>query len=59
MLKYLAVEDDKKLKRNAHVILGVDNAANKVFRNVEQSIGAQKLIETKAGEKIIILFCFI
>jgi len=52
MLKHLGVEEDKKLKCNAHVILGVDNAADKVFRNIEQSIGVQKLIEAKAGEKI-------
>jgi len=52
MLQHLGVEEDKRLKCNAHVILGADNAADKVFRDVEQSIGVEKLIEVKAGEKI-------
>ena len=34
------------------MILGADNATDKVFRDLEQSIGVEKLIEVNAGEKI-------
>ena len=37
MLDNLDVEAEKILKCNANVILGVDNAADKVFKHVEQS----------------------
>ena len=52
MLEQLGVKEQKKLKCNARVILGADNATDKVFRDVEQYIGVEKLIEVNAGEKI-------
>ena len=54
MLENLGIEEEKMLKCNAHVILGVDNAADKVFRQVEQSIGIQKLIDVKVGDKVFV-----
>ena len=54
MLDNLDIDEQKILNRNAHVILGVDNAADKVFRQIEQSIGIQKLIDVKAGEKVFL-----
>jgi len=43
MLDQLGVKEEKKLKCTAHVILGADNATDKVFQDVEQSIGVEKL----------------
>ena len=54
MLDNLDIDEQKILKCNAHVILGVDHAADKVFRQTEQSIGIQKLIDVKAGEKVFV-----
>ena len=35
-----------------HIILGVDYACDKVFRDIEQKIGIQKLLKVSAGEKV-------
>ena len=42
------------LKCSAHIILGIDNAIDKVYRNFEQKIGVQKLLDVTGGEKIFI-----
>lgn len=54
MFKELIVEEKNilLLKCNAHVILGIDHAADKVFRDAEQKIGVQKLIDVKVGKKV-------
>ena len=54
ILDSLGIDEQQILNCNAHVILGVDNAADKVFRQIERSIGIQKLIDVKAGEKVFV-----
>ena len=51
MLDELGIESEKRLKCCAHVILGIDNAIDKVFKNTEQSIGVNKLLQLEAGDK--------
>ena len=55
LLKELGVDPRKILKCSAHIILGVDHAIDKVFKNTEQKIGIQNLLEITAGEKIFII----
>ena len=52
LLQNLGVEQSKMLKCSAHIILGIDNAIDKVYRNFEQKIGVQKLLDVTGGEKI-------
>ena len=51
LLKELGIEFDKILKCCAHVILGIDHACDKVFKETEQKIGVQKLLDLSAGQK--------
>ena len=50
-LEKLGVETHKVLKCCGHLVLGIDNAVDKVFRQVEQRIGVQKLLGVNAGDK--------
>ena len=52
LLENLGVTKEKILKCSAHIILGADHAADKVFKNTEQKIGVQKLLHVTAGEKV-------
>ena len=52
LLEYLGVDPEKILKCSAHIILGIDHACDKVFCNIEQKIGVQKLLHNSAGEKV-------
>ena len=54
LLQNLGIDSSKMLKCCAHMILGVDHAIDKVFKNTEQMIGVQKLLEVSAGEKIFL-----
>ena len=45
----LGIEQSKLLKCCAHTILGVDNAADKVFHDVETKVGVHKLLDIGAG----------
>ena len=45
MLDNLDVEAEKILKCNGHVILGVENVADIVFKQIEQGIGVEKLVD--------------
>ena len=49
MLDELEIEEDKRLKCNAHIILATDVAVDKVFRNTEVLLGISKLISECAG----------
>ena len=49
MLDELGVETEKRLKCNAHILLSVQAALDKVFKDKETLIGAQKLISTDAA----------
>ena len=40
------------MKCCAHIILGIDNAIDKVMKNTEQTIGIQKLLQLTTGEKV-------
>ena len=51
LLENLDVESSKILKCSAHLILGIDHAIDKVFRETEQKIGVHKLLELSAGHK--------
>ena len=46
MLDELGVETEKRLKCNGHILLSVQAALDKVFKDQETLIGAQKLIST-------------
>ena len=48
MLDELGVAEEQRLKCNAHTILCVQNAVDKVFRDKEAEIGVAKLISTAA-----------
>ena len=52
LLQFLGVEPEKVLKCSAHLILGIDHACDKVFRDIEQKIGVQKLLQISAGDKV-------
>ena len=52
MLENLNISSDKLVKCSGHVVLGGDNAADKVFRNTEQRLGIHKLMALSAGERI-------
>ena len=54
LLQNLGVDQSKMLKCSAHIILGIDHAIDKVYRNFEQKIGVQKLLEVTGGEKIFL-----
>ena len=49
MLDELGVETEKRLKCNAHVLLAVQAALDKVLKDKETQIGPQKLISTDAS----------
>ena len=51
-LENLGITEEKILKFSAHIILCVNRAVDKVFRNTEQKIGVQKLLHVNAGEKV-------
>ena len=48
----LGIESNNVIKCCAHIILGIDHACDKVFKNIEQKIGIQKLLKVSAGEKV-------
>ena len=48
MLDELGVSEEKRLKCNAHCILCIQNAVDKVFKDKETEIGVNKLISTDA-----------
>ena len=52
LLDNLGIQSNQIIKCSAHNILGVDHACDKVFRNIEQKIGVQKLLKVTAGEKV-------
>ena len=52
LLDNLGIESNKVIKCCAHIILGIDHACDKVFKNIEQNIGIQKLLKVSAGEKV-------
>lgn len=52
MFDYLGVDSLKRLKCCAHIILGIDNAIDKVFKNTEQKIGVHNLLQVTAGDKV-------
>ena len=49
MLDELDIDDEKRLKCNAHVLLAIDNALDKVFKDTETLIGVFKLISETAA----------
>ena len=50
-LQELEIEEQKIIKCCAHLILGVDHACDKVFKDTEQKVGVHKLLNLNAGEK--------
>ena len=57
LLDNLGVKSNQIIKCCAHVILGVDHACDKVFRDIEQKIGIQKLLKVSAGERVFTSPC--
>ena len=49
MLDELGVDDEKRLKCNAHILLCIDNAIDKTFKDMETLIGVSKLISESAS----------
>ena len=49
VLDELGVEDSQRLKCSAHVILSIDEALDSVLKDVESSIGRDKLIGSNIG----------
>ena len=47
----MGIDEERVLKCCAHIILGIDNAADRRFRIAEQKIGVQKLLNISAGQK--------
>ena len=52
LLENLDVDESKRIKCCAHIILGIDNAIAKVFKDTEQQIGIQKLMQISVGQKV-------
>ena len=48
-LDELGVKNEKRLKCNAHILLAVDQAMDKVFRDTEAALGVQNLIGLNAS----------
>ena len=44
MLNELGIDEQRRLKCNAHIILATDNTIDKVFRDTETLTGSSKLI---------------
>ena len=51
MLDTLDIDEHKKINCNAHIILCVDHAIEKVFILAENKSGAHKLLDINAGTK--------
>ena len=51
MFSHLGINEECVLKCCAHIILGIDHAADRRFRIAEQKIGVQKLLNISAGQK--------
>lgn len=51
LVQSLGIEEGKVLKCSGHLILAIDHACDKVFRNIEQKIGIQQLLKLSAGDK--------
>ena len=49
VLDELGIEDGQRLKCSAHVILSIDEAIDSVLRDIESSIGRDKLIGSNVG----------
>ena len=45
----LGVEDNKRLKCSGHVVLSIDEALDYVFKEIESSVGREKLIGVNVG----------
>ena len=45
MYNHLSIGSLKRLKCCAHIILGMDNTIDKVFKNTEQNVGVQWLLQ--------------
>ena len=52
VLENLGIDESKGPKYCAHVILCIDNAIDKVFKNTKQPAGVQKILQLSAGEDI-------
>ena len=50
-LEGLGIDKKKVLKCCAHILLGIDHAVNKVFRDTEIKLGVQKLLDVFVGQK--------
>ena len=48
-LDELGVKNEKRLKCNAHILVAVDQAMDKVFRDTEAALGVQNLIGLNAS----------
>ena len=53
LLDNMRINSNQISKCCAHIILDVDHACDKVFRDIEQKIGIQKLLKVSAGEKVL------
>ena len=49
MLDHLGIDEDKRLKCNAHIMLGVDVAIDKVLKDTETLVGPSALISKNAS----------
>ena len=49
ILDELGIESEKRLKCNAHILLCIDQAMDKVFKDLETTLGVQKLIGNDAA----------
>lgn len=49
MLDNLEISPEKRLKCNAHVLLAIDHAMDKVFKDIETQVGASNLISEGAA----------
>ena len=51
MFESLGVDSNNIQKCCGHIILGIDHGADKAFKDAEQKIGVQKLLNVTAGQK--------
>ena len=51
-LDELGIASERRLKCNAHILLFVDQALDKVYKDVETSLGVQKLVGLGASRGI-------
>ena len=53
VLDNLGVDEERRLKCTAHIILGIDDALPNVFKSSEEKVGRKILVVGELGQKVL------